>query len=132
MKITKTIILATLLAAGLGCGYSSKATTPPAAGTMPNIGALVPNSTATGNTLGTNGLMVTGTNFNANATVNWNGTALATTFVSGTQVTATIPSTDVASAGTAAVTVTNPGTPGGQYGGGTAPETSNSMMFTIN
>ena len=132
MKITKTIILATLLAAGLGCGYSSKATTPPAAGTMPNIAALVPSSTATGNTLGTNGLMVTGTNFNANATVNWNGTALATSFVSGTQVTATIPAADVASAGTAAVTVTNPGTPGGQYGGGTAAETSTSMTFTIN
>jgi hypothetical protein len=132
MKITKTIILATLLAAGLGCGYSSKATTPPAAGTMPNIAALVPNATTTGNTLGANGLMVTGTNFNGNAAINWNGTALTTTFVSGTQLTATIPAADVASAGTAAVTVTNPGTPGGVYGGGTAAETSNSMTFTIN
>jgi hypothetical protein len=132
MKITNTLVLAVLLAVGLACGYSSKATTPPAAGTMPNIAALVPNSTATGNTLGTNGLMVTGANFNANATINWNGTALATSFVSGTQLTATIPSADVASAGTAAVTVTNPGTPGGQYGGGTSPETSNSMTFTIN
>jgi len=32
----------------------------------------------------------------------------------------------------AAVTVTNPGTPGGIYGGGTAAETSNSVTFTIN
>jgi hypothetical protein len=132
MKITKTIILATLLAAGMACGYSKKATTPPAAGTMPNIAALVPNATTTGNTLGANGLMVTGTNFNGNAAINWNGTALTTTFVSGTQLTATIPAADVASAGTAAVTVTNPGTPGGVYGGGTAAETSNSMTFTIN
>jgi hypothetical protein len=30
------------------------------------------------------------------------------------------------------VTVTNPGTPGGQYGGGTAAETSNMMTFTVN
>jgi len=82
--------------------------------------------------LGANGLMVTGTNFNGNASINWNGTALTTTFVSGTQLTATIPAADVASAGTAAVTVTNPGTPGGVYGGGTAAETSNSMTFTIN
>lgn len=132
MKITSTIILATLLAAGMACGYSSKATTPAAAGTMPNIAALVPNTTTTGNALGLNGLMVTGTNFNGNASINWNGTALTTTFVSGTQLTATIPAADVASAGTAAVTVTNPGTPGGIYGGGTAAETSNSMTFTIN
>jgi hypothetical protein len=132
MKNTRTIILATILAAGLACGYSSKPTTPAAAGTMPNIAALVPNSTTTGNTLGANGLMVTGANFNSNATINWNGTALTTAFVSGTQLTATIPAANVASAGTAAVTVTNPGTPGGVYGGGTAAETSNSMTFTIN
>jgi hypothetical protein len=29
-------------------------------------------------------------------------------------------------------TVTNPGTPGGLYGGGTLPETSAPMNFTIN
>jgi hypothetical protein len=28
--------------------------------------------------------------------------------------------------------VTNPGTPGGQYGGGTAAATSDPMNFTIN
>jgi hypothetical protein len=132
MKIANTIILAVLLTAGLACGYSAKATTPPTAGTTPNISALVPNSTTTGNTLGANGLMVTGANFNSNATINWNGMALSTTFVSNSQLTATIPATDVASSGTAAVNVTNPGTTGGLYGGGTAAETSNSMTFTIN
>jgi hypothetical protein len=30
------------------------------------------------------------------------------------------------------VTVTNPGTAGGIYGGGTSAATSNSMAFTIN
>jgi hypothetical protein len=135
MQTAKTFVLVTLLAAGLACGgYNSKSTpiTPPAAGTKPNIGALVPASATAGSSLGTNGLMATGTNFNSNATINWNGTALTTTFVSTTQLTATVPDADTASAGTAAVTVTNPGIPGGIYGGGTSPETSNSMTFTIN
>jgi hypothetical protein len=132
MKNVKTVLLASLLAAGMACGYSAKPTTPPAAGTMPNIAALVPNSTTAGSSLGTNGLMVTGANFNGNATINWNGTALTTAFVSGTQLTATVPDADIAASGTASVTVTNPGTSGGIYGGGTAPETSNAMTFTIN
>lgn len=132
MKITKTIVLATLLAVGLACGYSKKSTTPPAVGTMPNITSLVPGSTTAGTSLGPNGLMVTGARFNGNATINWNGTPLATAFVSGTQLTATVPDADTAAKNTATVTVTNPGTTGGIYGGGTQAETSNSMPFTVN
>jgi hypothetical protein len=132
MNIAKTLFVAALLVAGMACGYSSKPTTLPASGTMPTIAALVPASTTAGMSLGTNGLMVTGTNFNSNATINWNGTALTTAHVSGTQLTATVPDADTATAGTAQVTVTNPGTLSGQYGGGTAAETSNMMPFTIN
>jgi len=130
MKTTKTIFLAILLAVGAACGYSSKSTTPPAAGAMPNISALVPNNA----NAGTTGVVLTvnGTSFNGNATINWQGTALTTTHVSANQLMTTVPDADVATAGTAAVTVTNPGTPGGIYGGGTSPETSNSMTFTIN
>jgi hypothetical protein len=130
MKITKTVFLAALLALGLACGYSSKATTPAAAGTMPNITALAPDSSAAGS-IGVV-LTVNGTNFNSNATVNWAGAALTTTFVSANQLTANVPDSDVANSGTATVTVTNPGTPGGIYGGGTMAATSNSMTFTIN
>ncbi|HWY21047.1 MAG TPA: IPT/TIG domain-containing protein [Candidatus Acidoferrum sp.] len=131
MRLAKTVLLSALLATGLACGYSSKASTPPAAGTMPNVTALVPASTAAGST----GVILTvnGTNFNSNATINWKGTALTgATRVSANQLMVTIPDSDVATAGTAAVTVTNPGTPGGIYGGGTSAETSNSMTFTIN
>jgi len=130
MNIAKTVFLAGLLALGMACGYSSHATTPPTVGTMPNISALAPTSTTAGSTSVV--LTVNGANFNLNATINWKGTALVTTHVSGAQVMATIPDADVATAGTAAVTVTNPGTPGGIYGGGTMAETSNSMTFTIN
>ena len=132
MKLTQTTALAALLAVGLACGYSSKSGMPAAAGNMPNIVSLVPSSTTAGMSMGPNGLMVTGANFNGNATINWNGTALTTTFVSATQMTATVPDADVAAKGMAAVTVKNPGTPSGMYGGGTSPATSNSMTFTVN
>lgn len=45
--------------------------------------------------------------FSSGAVVNWNGTALATTFVSTTQLTAVVPASLVASVGTASVTVNN-------------------------
>ena len=129
MKIAKTMILAGLLTLGLACGYSSKKTTPPVAGTMPTITALAPSSMTAGSSFV---LTVNGTNFNSNAVVNFNSVAQSTTFVSANQLTANIPASSVATAGSAMVTVTNPGTGGGIYGGGTSAETSNSMTFTIN
>ncbi|HXY23731.1 MAG TPA: IPT/TIG domain-containing protein [Candidatus Acidoferrum sp.] len=73
-------------------------------------------------------LTVNGTNFVSSSVVNFSvGTAASkaetTTFVSGTQITASISANDVATAGTANVTVTNP-SPGG---GTTAANTT----FTI-
>jgi hypothetical protein len=56
-------------------------------------------------------LTVNGTGFVSGATVNWNGTALTTTFISRSELTATVPATCIAAAGTASVTVLNPGTP---------------------
>src|SRR6267378_6019894 len=57
-------------------------------------------------------LTVNGTGFVPGASVNWNGSPRSTTFVSNTQVTATITATDIAASGTASVTVFNP-SPGG-------------------
>jgi hypothetical protein len=71
---------------------------------------LVPMTTAPGGPGFT--LTVNGTEFVSGAVVNWNGTALATSFVTGSQVTATVPAADIATAGTVSVTVTNP-PPGG-------------------
>jgi uncharacterized protein (TIGR03437 family) len=53
--------------------------------------------------------------------VQWNGTALTTTFVSATQLTAAVPASLIATAGSASVTVSMPG--------GTV---SNAVKFTIN
>jgi FG-GAP-like repeat/Abnormal spindle-like microcephaly-assoc'd, ASPM-SPD-2-Hydin len=68
---------------------------------------LVPDATAPGSAGFT--LTVNGTGFVSGSVVNWNTTALATQFVSASQVTATIPASDIATAGTALVTVVNSG-----------------------
>jgi len=57
-------------------------------------------------------MTVNGANFGTKSVVNWNGAALATTFVSGHQLTATIPASNLATAGTGAITVSSP-IPGG-------------------
>jgi hypothetical protein len=129
-QFIKAAVLVALSALTLACGYSSK-TTPPVAGSVPAIAALTPASMTAGSAAFT--LTVNGSNFGSQAVVNWNGAARTTTFVSGNQVTAAIPAADIATAGSAAVTVTNPGTTGtGMYGGGgTLAETSSPMTFTI-
>jgi hypothetical protein len=68
---------------------------------------LVPTNVAPGGSGFT--LAVNGTGFVSGATVNWNGVALATTFVSAEEITATVPSANITSPGTAWVTVVNPG-----------------------
>lgn len=53
-------------------------------------------------------LTVNGANFvNGGSTVNWNGTPLATTFVSSDQLTATVPAAKTTSGGTGWITVSN-------------------------
>src|SRR5205085_6362906 len=127
----KTVLALTLAALCLRCGYgTSKSNTPPAAGTMPNISALAPNNVNANSASFV--LTVNGTSFNSNAQVKWNGTAQTTTFVTGNQLTVNVPTSMVMTAGMVQVTVTNPATSGGIYGGGTLAETSNAMTFTIN
>src|SRR5579864_5967288 len=110
MKTIYTILLATVIAASLGCGYSKKMQ-PPVAGVMPTISQLNPNDVTHGGAGFT--LTVDGTNFLTNAVVNWNGAAQATTYVSSKQLTVTIPASMIATAENVQVTVTNPATPGG-------------------
>jgi hypothetical protein len=52
-------------------------------------------------------LTVYGTGFASDAVVNWNGTALSTTFKTSEELQASVPASNVASAQTALVTVTN-------------------------
>jgi sugar lactone lactonase YvrE len=55
-------------------------------------------------------LSVTGSGFTASSVVDWGPSALTTTFVSSTQLTAVVPASDIASPGTASISVQTPGT----------------------
>lgn len=84
----------------------------------PTLSSLSPNTTTVGNR--TVPLTVNGSGFVSGATVLWNGTTITTTFMSSIQLTASIPGTDLLSAGAATVTAINPGS-----------TASNGLTFTI-
>lgn len=82
------------------------------------LASLSPSSATAGGpgfTLTTNG-----TGFLSGAVIRWNGANRTTTFVNSSQLTAAIPATDIATAGTAQITTMNPGT-----------AASNALPFTI-
>lgn len=88
---------------------------------VPVISSISPTSKTAGDAQFT--LTVNGNGFVSGAIVRVGGADRVTTFVGDTQLTATIPASDVASAGTLSITVFNP-TPGGG--------TSNSVTLTVN
>ncbi|MBI5214479.1 MAG: hypothetical protein HY960_01865, partial [Ignavibacteriae bacterium] len=88
---------------------------------VPTTTSISPSSKNSGD--GAFTLTVNGTNFVAASVVRFNGSDRTTTFVSSSQLTATIPATDLITAGTYPITVFSP-TPGGG--------TSNSQTFTVN
>lgn len=83
----------------------------------PAITSISPTSATAGGAAFT--LTVNGSNFGADSVVNFNGTALTTTFVSAAQVTAAVPASLITTSGTVPVTLTTSGM------------TSNSVSFTI-
>lgn len=78
---------------------------------VPGLSALSPASVVAGSSGFT--LTVTGSNFVPGSTVQVNGASRSTTFVSGTQLTATIPASDIGVAGFVSITVFNPAPGGG-------------------
>ena len=78
---------------------------------VPAITSLNPVSAFAGSSAFT--LTVNGNNFVAGSIVRWNNSDRATTYVSGTQLRASIPASDLASVGTANVRVFNPAPGGG-------------------
>ncbi len=67
-------------------------------------------------------LKVKGDGFVSSTVIDWNGSPLATTFLNSQEVTAAVPSANVAAAGTAAITAVNPPPKGG---------TSNTIFFSV-
>ena len=86
---------------------------------VPILTGLSPGTATTG--MATFLMTVNGANFVTGVTVLWNGAPLATTFVSATQLTASVPAALVQAMGSAAIAVSNSG-----------GAVSNSLSFTIN
>jgi trimeric autotransporter adhesin len=119
-----------LLCAVIGCGGGSSGNSGAgssgnsgggsASNPLPNISSLSPTS-APISASGTD-LTVSGSGFVSASQVLWNKSAVATTFVSATSLTAAIPAASLAAAGTASITVSNPSPGGG---------TSSAISFNI-
>ena len=84
----------------------------------PLLSSLSPNSATAGGPAFS--LAVNGSGFASGTTVQWNGSALSTTYVSAGQLTASVPASLINMQGSASVTVVNQGL------------TSNALTFTIN
>jgi hypothetical protein len=128
-KFAHYIVCALFLLCGFslvpGCGSGGSAGSGGSGGSgsgetnPPTITSLSPSSAAAGG--GAFTLTVNGTNFTSSGTtVAWNGTALATTYVNASEVTAPVTTAMIATGGTATVVVT------------TAGGTSSGAAFTIN
>jgi len=88
---------------------------------VPSITSILPSSATAGGSAFT--LTVNGSDFLPSSVVRWNGNDRTTIYISSTQLTASILSSDIESAGEASVTVFNPAPGGG---------TSNAKTFNIN
>ncbi|HTC64285.1 MAG TPA: hypothetical protein VK709_15685 [Candidatus Saccharimonadales bacterium] len=89
----------------------------------PTLSAIVPSTVVAGGAGFT--MQVDGSNFVSNSVVNFNGAARQTTFLSVTQLNLSILDSDIPTAGSATITVTNPAS--GPSGGAT----SNPLTLTI-
>jgi len=110
------VLLLTVVA--LGCGYGSMHNySNTMTGTAVQMSQIVPNAA----TAGTAGFMLTvnGSGFSSNSAVYWNSTALSTRFVSGNQLIAGVPTSELPMPATVQVYVNSNGM------------ASNMMMFTV-
>jgi outer membrane protein assembly factor BamB len=104
--IWTSFILLGLIAVGCGGGKSSSPTPPPPPPPSVILTTLAPDTAVAGSA----DLIVTatGSGYTTSSVVKWNGTALATNYVSATSLTATIPVSDLATPGTFSVTAADP------------------------
>jgi hypothetical protein len=101
------LVCVSSMLASCGGHSSSGASSPPDSGNpVPSLSSLSPAAADAGSPSFV--LSVDGGGFVAGAVVSLNGTDLPTTFVSASRVTASVPASKVAFAGSASVTVTNP------------------------
>ena len=83
----------------------------------PVLNSISPSSAQAGASATT--ITLSGGSFEPNSVVNWNGTALATTYESASALSAIVPAADLTNATSATVTVATPGPGGGASSGST-------------
>ncbi len=103
------LVLVTSLLSLAACGGGDDSSTPSTPPTPPpaavTLTALSPASAVEGT--GALKITATGSGFGPSSALEWNGSALTTSYLSATSLTATIPSADLATAGIASVTVSD-------------------------
>lgn len=117
-QVTAVIPTSQLLAAGTAAVVASNGGTSVSAGTvtleidnpLPSVTQISPTTLTAGSASAS--VAITGTGFVTGTTVQVDGSARQTTFVSGTQVTALLTAADLANPGTHAIAAVNP-SPGG-------------------
>jgi hypothetical protein len=114
---------------GSGVPSSAKTVQVGSGPAAPTLTSLSPSSKVAGELAFT--LTVNGSNFVSGSVVRWNGENRPTAFVSTNQLTAQVPATDIAAAGTASVTVQNPPKPGDAWQNRVGGPVSNALPFTI-
>jgi trimeric autotransporter adhesin len=102
--------LISLAVAGCGSGSTPPAA-PPTTNTAPTITSVTPTSASAGGASLT--IDVKGSGFVAASTLQWNGAALSTIYISATELSANLPASDLANGTTAELTVVNTGEGGG-------------------
>jgi hypothetical protein len=127
MRATSLLLLTACLIFVAGCGGYGSSGSGTMAATTPAIAQLSPKTTTAGGMAFT--LTVNGSNFVSGAAVYWSGSARTTTFVTASQVKASISAADIASAAMVGVYVRNPGGTG-IYSNQTG-QSSNTMNFTV-
>jgi hypothetical protein len=114
------------LACFVACGSSSASGGGNGGNPVPTITSLSPTSIGAGG-LGLT-LTVTGAGFVSSSAVEWNGSARTTIFVSSTELQAQIGAVDIATGGSATITVASPPPGGGLSSGATFTVNSNAGL----
>ena len=121
LKHLLSLPLLLCLAPAFGCGGSNGGGGGSTQNPVPTLSGVTPNAVPAGSAAVT--VTASGSGFISTSVIDWNGAALATTYLSSTSLTAQVPASDLGSAGAATVAVKNPAPGGG---------TSSGMTFTIN
>lgn len=113
-----------LLLPACGGGGGGGGSTPPQSNPVPSITSLSPSTIDVGAAATT--VTINGTGFVQSSTAEWNGSNLTTTYVSATELQATLPAADLAAVGTGKIVVVNP-----SPGGGTSSSSSISIVYPV-